>query len=233
MATPQANAFVKTNPTFFKAIRPSDTTESTTSTSYIDVPNFGSIASVPNNSKLISAIRMTKSVAGNALFRWTDGTTTFKEFTHSTADTFSHDIDGSSLQDSGGAATVKAQFKSSDGNNVTIIPQQCFLVATDGDAPMVLVGPLGNTTVRIPIKASVLNLYMYYGNNRGVTTDIANVNGILSFEEALDNVVKSSELTAAYANESILNYFEIDFENAMVIGQFLIVDWSGHGVSFS
>lgn len=105
--------------TFLKSIS-LDTTFTTTSATYVDVTGF-SIASVPDDAKIYFNLYVTKSTAGTLSVRITDGTNVFYEETGvGTGVVAFSGLDGSVLQNSGGAATVKVQVLSSDGNNASV-----------------------------------------------------------------------------------------------------------------
>ena len=107
--------------TFLKSIS-LDTPFVTTSASYVDATGF-QLTSVPDDAKIYFTLAVTKSTGGTMDVRITDGTNVFWEETgiSTTTDTEARvSLDGSVLQNSGGAATVKVQILSSDGNDASV-----------------------------------------------------------------------------------------------------------------
>ena len=155
------------------------TSFTTTSASYVDVTNL-SIASVPNGSKIYFSLSCTKSTAGTMDVRITDGTNVFFEQTGiATGGVLVLELTGTNTQNSGGAATVKVQILSSDGNNATVnavTTGTSWITATDCSAPLIITA--GGDSLIVPGKRSLGTLKVYYGAPDTTNSNTVTVNGI-------------------------------------------------------
>jgi len=235
MVLPVPAVYVKAAPTFFKATRQTTSSFSTNSGTYVDNTNLGQITSVPDDAKVLWGIHGSKSTAGTGDVRVTDGTNTFGDETGMVSGVshyLSH-VDGLDLQDSGGAATVKMQVLSSDANNMSVQASSGFILCTDGDVPNIITGA-ALASYKFPMKISLAKVFIYYVGIQTISTDLATIASLLSFQESSnDSAIKSAELTKTLPNEQIFNYITIELTDAVVLNQFVIWDWSGNGVSFA
>ena len=173
--------------TFQKGVcGPASSPFDSTDASYVDVTDM-SISSVPNNSKIYYSFTIQKLTSGNVNWRLTDnGTNIFASGSSpsSSINEFSS-FDGSALQNSGSASTVKLQIQS-DGTNIGRVYNDtnysswfCVSDMTGGD-PIIITPTSTSAMTGRPFvfngKRQVDELYVYHPPGAQGTSEEFSVN---------------------------------------------------------
>lgn len=195
--------------TFLKGVQIASTFS--VASTWTDVTGM-SISSVPNNSKIYFSFDFDKVTAGTMDARLTDGTNVFWSVTGiTTAGSHELSLDGSVIQNSGGAATVKLQIQSSDANNAQAVHDSngsCWFACTDADQPIVFAPTdeaaiFGAEPVLFPGKRQIGELKAFIGrtNNAAGSNFGVNVSGINIESPTLGTVMDQGGDLSAITSE--------------------------------